>query len=103
MRNIISTALLILVTGSVIADGFYQHVVGNSPQSNQQVNGEATEFTYTPLYHQVTSSVKKLVEQKSIGPRTEFTYTPLYLQVVGPEKPWLVMEEIAQTHAKNEG
>ena len=96
MKNIISIALLILVTGSVNADGFYQAVVGNSPQADQQVNSDATEFSYTPLYNQVTASAKILASQESIGPRREFTYTPLYLKVVGPEKPRSVTGKIAK-------
>jgi len=103
MKTMITPIFLVLAMGQANADGFYQHVIANSPQSSQQANGEATEFTYTQLYHQVTSSAKRLIAQESIGSRTEFTYTPLYIQVVGPEKPWSVMQEIAQTHARNEG
>ncbi len=96
MKSILTTILLVLATSQVNADGFYQAVVGNSPQADQQVNGEAKEFSYTPLYSQVTASAKTLASQESIGLRSEFTYTPLYLQVVGPQKPWSVTEKIAK-------
>ncbi len=96
MKTILTTILFVIATSQANADGFYQAVVGNSPQSSQQVNGDSTEFSYSPLYNQVTSSVNVLASQESIGPRSEFTYTPLYLQVVGPEKPWSVTDKIAQ-------
>ena len=96
MQTILTTLIFDLEKSPVNADGFYQAVVGNSPQSSQQVNGNSTEFSYSPLYNQVTSSAKNLASQESIGSRSEFTYTPLYLQVVGPEKPWSVTDKIVQ-------
>ncbi len=96
MKTILTTIILVLATSQVNADGFYQAIVGNSPQSSQQVTSGSTEFSYSPLYNQVTSSAKVLASQESIGPRSEFTYTPLYLQVVRPEKPWSVTEKIAK-------
>ena len=96
MKTITATILLTLATSQVNADGFYQAVVGNSPQASQQVNADATDFSFTPLYYKITSSVKNLASRESIGARTEFAYTPLYLQVVGPDNPWSVTSKIAQ-------
>ncbi len=97
MRTIISTALLLLLSSAVNADGFYQAVVGNAPQSSQQINSEIAETHYTPLYDQVTASLKYLAAKETVGPSGDFTYTPLYLQVLGPERSWSVTDKIAQT------
>ena len=96
MKTITATILLVLATSQVNADGFYQQIVGNTPQSSQQLIGDSTELSYSPLYERVPASVESLVSQESIGPRSEFNYTPLYLQVVGTEKPWSVTDKIAQ-------
>ncbi len=97
MRNFISTALLVLLSSTAIADGFYQAVAGSTPQSGRQVSSEVAETHYTPLYDQVTASVKHLVSEETAGPARNFTYTPLYLQVLGPERSWSVTGKIAQT------
>lgn len=96
MKTILTTIILVLATSQVNADGFYQAIVGNSPQSSKQVSNVVSETSYSPLYNQVTSSAKVLASQETIGPRSEFTYTPLYLQVVGPEKPWSAATKIAK-------
>jgi len=96
MKTIITAILLVLATSQVNADGFYQAIVGNFPQSSQQVNSDSTEFIYTPLYNQITSSAKNLASQEIIGSLGEFTYTPLYLKVIGSEKPRSVAIRITQ-------
>ena len=87
MKTILTTIILVLATSQVNADGFYQAIVGNSPQSSKQVSNVVSETSYSPLYNQVTSSAKVLASQETIGPRSEFTYTPLYLQVLDLRSP----------------
>ncbi len=83
MKSTLLTILLALTASQANADGFYQMIVGNSPQSGQEISGEPTEFTYTPLYNQVVRTSQEIAKQETHGAPTEFTYTPLYQQVVG--------------------
>ncbi len=88
MKMTIATILLALAAGQANADGFYQQVVGNAPQSSQATSNVTTETTYTPLYLQVVGN-RDAIDQGKVVIRTpsKTTYTPLYLQVVGhPEK-----------------
>ncbi len=91
MKMIIATILLALAAGQANADGFYQQVVSERPQSNQtqEISGAVTETTYTPLYLQVVGNSRDSFNQGKGVIRTpsKTTYTPLYLQVVGhPDK-----------------
>ncbi len=91
MKMIIATILLTLAAGQASADGFYQQVASNWPQSNQtqEISGAVTETTYTPLYLQVVGNSRDSFNQGKDVIRTssKTTYTPLYLQVVGhPDK-----------------
>ena len=64
MKTIILTTILVLVAGQASAEGFYQSIVGNSPQSEYEVNSDATEFTYTPLYNRVSGNPQHAVDHK---------------------------------------
>ncbi len=85
MKLTIATILLALAAGQASADGFYQQVVGNAPQSSQEISGEATEFTYTPLYKQVVGRSGEIAKQEKEISRvaSDFSFTPLYLTVTG--------------------
>lgn len=83
MKTTLLTILLALTASQANADGFYQLVVGNSPQSSMQTSAEPTEFSYTPLYNQVVRTSQEIAKQETRGAPTEFTYTPLYQQVLG--------------------
>jgi len=83
MKTTLLTILLALTASQANADGFYQLVVGNSPQSSIQTSAKPTEFSYTPLYNQVVRTSQEIAKQETHGAPTEFTYTPLYQQVVG--------------------
>ncbi len=91
MKKTIAAILLALVAGQANADGFYQQVVSEGPQSTQtqEISGAVTETTYTPLYLQVVGNSRDSFNQGKDVMRTssKSTYTPLYLQVVGhPDK-----------------
>jgi len=79
MKKTIATMILALAAGQASAEGFYQLVVGDAPQSDRDVSAPATEFAYTPLYLQVVGNTDFAGEVGRQVP--EFTYTPLYLQV----------------------
>jgi hypothetical protein len=96
MKSLTTGIFLVAVAVQANADGFYQQILGNTPQATQAVSSHSAETSYSPLYRQVTASVEKLSAEESVGPRSEFNYTPLYLQVVGPQKPWSLSERIAQ-------
>ncbi len=85
MKTTIATILLTLAASQANADGFYQQVIGNSQQHAQEIQGEATEFTYTPLYRQVTKQSSEISKQEMENARVvpEFAYTPLYRKVTG--------------------
>ncbi len=84
MKLTIATILLALAAGQANADGFYQQVVGNAPQSSQEISGEATEFTYTPLYKEVVEPDDIAKQEKEISRvASDFSFTPLYLTVTG--------------------
>ena len=85
MKTIILTTILVLVAGQASAEGFYQSIVGNSPQSEYEVNSDATDFTYTPLYNRVSGNPQHAVDHKQ---QTEQLVsgtisTPLYAKVTG--------------------
>jgi len=85
MKKAIATAVLALVASQANADGFYQQVVGNSPQSGQEISPAATKFTYTPLYLRVVDESRQALDrgQTIKSTATRMTYTPLYLKVIG--------------------
>ncbi len=85
MKTIIATALLTLMSSQAFADGFYQAVVGDRSNANEQISSVTPEFNYTPLYRQVTGNGKRAVDLNEEISRTasNFSYTPLYLKVIG--------------------
>jgi hypothetical protein len=84
MKMTLATIFLVLAASQANADGFYQQIIGNSPQSEQAMGNAQTEFTYTPLYRQVTEN-KMDFSHQVVGGLTEFSYTPLYLKVTGKD------------------
>ncbi len=84
MKLTIATNLLALAAGQANADGFYQQVVGDAPQSNQEISGEATEFTYTPLYKEVVEPDDIAKQEKEISRvAPDFSFTPPQLPSPG--------------------
>ncbi len=85
MKTIILSSLLVLVAGQASAEGFYQSIVGNSPQSENAASIAATEFTYTPLYNRVVGNPQRAADQKQQTEQlVSGTFaTPLYAKVMG--------------------
>ena len=96
MKKVLTSVVLILAAAQVNADGFYQQLIANTPQTDRATSTKISEITYTPLYEQVRASVEQLAAGEVHGPNPEFNYTPLYLKVVGPARPWSVAGKIAQ-------
>ncbi len=82
MKKTLAITLLLLAIGQAQADGFYQQIVGDQPQSGQ-ATGATTSFNYTPLYVQVMgkSRLNLNQDQKAVNTVSKTTYTPLYLKV----------------------
>ena len=84
MKTTIATIMVLLLGSQVQAEGFYQQLIGNTPQSMTSDNSVDTEFSYSPLYQQVISHETRM--GRATGNLVkECSYTPLYLQVTGEE------------------
>ncbi len=84
MKSTIATILLALTAGQANADGFYQQVDGNAPQSSQEISSEAIEFTYTPSYKQVVEPGEIAKQEKEISRvARDFSFTPPQLMFPG--------------------
>ncbi len=97
MKSTIATIFVLLLSSQVQADGFYQQIVGNTPQSHETYSVN-TEFSYSPLYNKVISHDPRFVDEPGQLVKN-FSYTPLYLQVTGEDKK--VVSRIAKTTTKN--
>jgi hypothetical protein len=84
MKTTIATIMILLLSTQAQAEGFYQQLIGNTPQSMTADNSVDTDFSYSPLYQQVTSHDSRFVSETGSLVK-EFSYTPLYLQVKGEE------------------
>ena len=84
MKTTIATILVLLLGSQVQAEGFYQQLIGNTPQATTSDNSVDIEFSYSPLYQQVTSHDSRFISETGNLVK-EFSYTPLYLQVRGKE------------------
>ena len=81
MKAIIITAIILLLSAQVQATGFYQAIVGETPQQHSNYTTEH-EFSYSPLYEKVIGHHPDFVADP--GSRVDyFSYTPLYLKVLG--------------------
>ena len=85
MKNLILTVLLTAAVSQVQAGGFYQDIVGQAPQNSKTAYNVASDFSYSPLYLQVTGNGERVLDLNEEINRTasNFTYTPLYLKVIG--------------------
>ena len=85
MKTIIATALLTLMSSQAFADGFYQAVVGDRSNANEQISSVTHETNYTPLYQQVIGNGKRaeLLNEEISRTVSNTVYTPLYLKVIG--------------------
>lgn len=90
MKCLLTAIFLILTASQANADGFYQMVTGDRPAWGTGTPSHITEFT--PLYQRVTEDSRRLAMGENTKSVTEWTYTPLYLQVTGI-KPGSVRKE----------
>ncbi len=84
MKTIITAVLIGVVSAQAQAEGFYQMVVGNQPQSTQ-VGAQNHGDEFSPLYQTVTEASRAVVigefRTKSVARRN--VATPLERQVLG--------------------
>ncbi len=85
MKKLIASVLFTAVVSQAQAGGFYQDIVGHSPQSSDSAYNVVSEFSYTPLYLQVRGNNGRAVgiNEEITRMVSHFTYTPLYLTVIG--------------------
>lgn len=80
MKTTMATLLILLLNSQAQAEGFYQQVVGDAPQSVTSDYSADTTFSYSPLYQQVLSHNAGFIDAAGKLVK-EFSYSPLYLQV----------------------
>ena len=85
MKATVATIVLTLIAAQANAEGFYQMVVGNAPQTDRGAAIQTHGDDFSPLYDQVTRESRNIAndEVRNRALIADADFTPLYRQVKG--------------------